>query len=68
MNDHKINRQIKAIIVIVLIAAGSSFVLGQTKDATKKSLAQQLELLQRAEVQGSSCREYEQTLRPLVFP
>ena len=57
MNDHKMNRRMKAIIVIVLIGAGSSFVQGQAKDAKKKSLAQQLVVLQRAEVEAEDKKD-----------
>jgi ketosteroid isomerase-like protein len=57
MNGHKMNRQIKTIIVIVLIAAGSSIVQGQSNQAKRKSLAQQLELLQRAEVEAEDKKD-----------
>ena len=55
--DRKMNRQIGAIIDIVLIAACSSFVQGQAKHARKKSLAQQLVVLQRTEVEAEDKKD-----------
>ena len=57
MNGRKMNRRTKTIIVIVLIAAGSSLVQGQAKDAKKKSLGEQLVALQRAEVEAEDKKD-----------
>ena len=58
VNDHKINPRIKGIAIIAgLIAAASSFVPGQSNDAKRKSLMQQLLLLQRAEVEAEDKKD-----------
>ena len=50
-------RRIKGIIVIAVLIAASSFVQGQSNDSKRKSLAQQLELLQRAEVEAENKKD-----------
>jgi len=56
MSGLKMNRRVKVIIIIVL-TAGPAFAQGQANEAKRKTLAQQLELLQRAETEAEDKKD-----------